>query len=207
MDIKINKSQYQNKTILENISLKIDNKGLFGFFGKNGAGKTTFLKCIAGLKSFEGEIKLNDHKLESKDIAWIPSEPNFYEYLTGEEFYNFYNKISNRHSYDESKYLFEIDNKKIIKENSTGNKKKVYINAILQFNDYKVYIFDEPFNGLDLESNYILLEKIKDLAKQHIVLISSHIIEIIEPYLNSSFIVKNNTIYNSENISSYFKLR
>lgn len=206
MLIRINKTEYQGKTILKNINLKIDNKGLFGFFGKNGAGKTTFLKCIAGLKSFEGEIILNGDKLEARDIAWIPSEPNYYEYLTGEEFYDFYKNISNRRSINEHKYLFEIDNKKLIKENSTGNKKKVYINAILQFNDYKIYIFDEPFNGLDLESNYILLEKIKELSKENIVFISSHIIEIIEPYLNSSFILKNNTVFNTENISSYFKI-
>ncbi|WP_313581550.1 hypothetical protein [Chishuiella sp.] len=82
---------------------------------------------------------------------------------------------------------------------STGTLKKAYINCILQFDDYKIYIFDEPFNGLDIESNYILLNLIKKLAEKNIVFVSSHIIEIISPYLTKTFFVNEKKVVEIEN--------
>ena len=73
---------------------------------------------------------------------------------------------------------FQVDKSLLIRELSTGMRKKVYLNAILQ-KDYSFYIFDEPFNGLDITSVYQVKKLLGELSQQHIVLVSSHIIETL----------------------------
>lgn len=82
------------------------------------------------------------------------------------------------------------------------------MNSILQISDYKIYIFDEPFNGLDIESNYSLLKYIQELGKTNIVLISSHIIEIILPYLKECYFINQTTVikHTKENLLKNFEL-
>lgn len=207
LNISINEIKYGlNKIILENIEISIDKVGLYGFFGKNGQGKSTLLKAIAGLKNFEGNITINHQKLLSEDVAFLATEPIIYEYLTAKEFYQFYKKISGRKNSNSTNKMFDIDESILLKSMSTGTLKKAYFNSILQFDDYKIYIFDEPFNGLDIESNYVLIQKINELAKNNIVFISSHIIEIIESYLTKSFYVFNKNIEEISTIDLKSKL-
>lgn len=193
LEINIETISYRKKVILKDIKLSILQFGLYGFFGKNGEGKTTFLKSLCDLVSYKGNILLSKQNLEANMVAWIPTEIDIYDYLTIAEFHEFY-KLSSRNYNVATKKTFGLDENKLLKECSTGTKKKAYINAVLQFSDYKLYIFDEPFNGLDIESNYILLNQIIELSKNNIVFISSHIIELVEPYLDGKFIVKNQTI-------------
>lgn len=197
---------YKDKTILSDIEITINKNGLYGFFGKNGAGKTTFFNALCGLVSYQGSILYGDDKLNTSDIAFVPTEPFVYEYLTIEEFYNFYSyTIAGKKSGSEK--IFDIERNKILKECSTGTRKKAYINAVLQFKNYKLYIFDEPFNGLDIESNYVILDEILRLSKENIVFISSHIIEVIEKYLDAKFLVSDGKIVNidkNHSIKSYF---
>lgn len=198
--LKIKSIKYYEKTILNNIDISINSVGLYGFFGKNGQGKSTLLKAIAGLKSYDGEINFDNMNLDSSDIAFLATEPNVYEYLTAKEFYEFYQKVSGREkSTQNSDRVFDIDENIQLIAMSTGTLKKAYINCILQFDDYKIYIFDEPFNGLDIESNYILLNLIKKLAEKNIVFVSSHIIEIISPYLTKTFFVNEKKVVEIEN--------
>lgn len=196
LNINIDNIGYR-KTILSRICLKIDGAGLYGFFGKNGAGKTTFFNALCGLIPFNGKVLYNDKKLETKSIAFIPTEPFIYEYITVEEFYNFHQHLVEGSKRE--KKIFDIDSNKLLKECSTGTRKKAYINTILQHQDYSIYIFDEPFNGLDIESNYIILNEILEIARHHIVLISSHIIEVIEEHLDGKFLVHNGSIEKIEN--------
>jgi len=199
LEINLEKISYDlDKVILKAIDLKIDSNGLYGVFGRNGQGKSTFLKTLCGLKSYEGTIRLNNEILQPSDVAFLATEPMIYEYLTAEEFYKFYQKVSGRKNSNSTR-IFDIDEKVLLKTMSTGTLKKAYINTILQFDDYKIYIFDEPFNGLDIESNYVLLHKIRELAKENIVFVSSHIIEIVSPYLTKTFYVNEQQITEVEN--------
>lgn len=187
-----------SKTILKSIDLKINSVGLYGIFGRNGQGKSTFLKTLCGLKSYKGSIHFNNQILQPSDVAFLATEPMIYEYLTADEFYKFYQKVSGRKNSNSTR-IFDIDERILLKTMSTGTLKKAYVNTILQFDDYKIYIFDEPFNGLDIESNYVLLHKIRELAKENIVFVSSHIIEIVSPYLTKTFYVNEQKITEVEN--------
>ncbi len=207
LEIKIKKAYYRNKNIIKDVDITLPKFGMYGFFGKNGSGKTTFLRTFTKTVSFEGEIRLNKSILSEKRVAWIPTEPFLYEYLTVKEFCEFYSFTMKENS-KQNDFFFDIDNSKLLKDCSTGTKKKAYINAVFQFSNYDIYIFDEPFNGLDIESNYILLNKIIELSKENVVFISSHIIEIVEPYLTEKFFIDDSQVKKIENnsdIISFFK--
>jgi len=186
--INIKEKKYSDKIVLENIEIRIDKFGIYGIVGKNGQGKTTLFKCITGLENYSGNTTLFNKKLSLQDVAWCPTEVKIYDELTANEFYDFYSHLLNI-EFKQTDPLFDIPKNKLIKEFSTGMKKKAYLNAVLQ-KKYSVYIFDEPFNGLDLESNYLLMNYIKTIAKESIVLISSHILEILYKDCESIFLIQ-----------------
>ncbi len=194
LDILISKKEFGSKTILENINITIQEKGIYGIVGKNGQGKTTFFKCLLSLTPFEGAINFENQILKSKKMAWCPTEPALYEELTAVEFYDFYRELTSSAS-NNSEKLFDVAENQLIKDFSTGMKKKTYLNAVFQ-NDYPIYLLDEPFNGLDLESNYILVQYLKQKSKNSIILISSHILEILYANCESIFVIKDKKIEN-----------
>lgn len=186
--INITNKFYKDKTVLEDISISITQNGIYGVIGKNGAGKTTLFRCIMGLASFKGSII---HKTESSlqgKIAWCPTEPVIYDELTANEFVVFYQELL--HIQNNVFQMFDVPQDKFIKEFSTGMKKKAYMNALFQ-KTYTIYIFDEPFNGLDLESNYVLMNYIRQLSKSSIIFISSHILETLYKDCDRIFLVQN----------------
>lgn len=202
LDIEILNKKYGQKVVLNNIRFSLKTNGIYGIIGKNGQGKTTFFKCIKKLTPYDGTISYNNKPTIQNEIAWCATEPLIYDELTSKEFSEFYRKLLNIKE-EETKRLFTIDENKLVKEFSTGMKKKAYLNAVLQ-KEYTIYIFDEPFNGLDLESNYILMNYIKAVAQTSIVFISSHILEILFKNCDSIFLINNQNIeeFSKEQFSS-----
>ena len=194
LDISISEKEFANKIILENINIEIHKNGIYGIVGKNGEGKTTLFKCMLSLTSFEGKISFENEALKSQKALWCPTEPALYEELTATEFYDFYRELTSSTS-NNSKMLFDVTENQLIKNFSTGMKKKTYLNAVFQ-NEYPIYILDEPFNGLDLEANYILVQYLKEKSKSSIILISSHILEILYANCESIFVIKDKKIVN-----------
>ena len=194
LDISISKKEFGSKIIFENTTITIQENGIYGIVGKNGDGKTTLFKCMLSLTPFEGKISFKSALLKSQKIAWCPTEPALYEELTAAEFYDFYRELTSSTS-NNSKMLFDVTENQLIKNFSTGMKKKTYLNAVFQ-NDYPIYILDEPFNGLDLEANYILVQYLKEKSKSSIILISSHILEILYANCESIFVIKEKKIVN-----------
>ena len=194
LDISISKKEFGSKVIFENTTITIQENGIYGIVGKNGEGKTTLFKCMLSLTPFEGKISFKSEVLKSQKIAWCPTEPALYEELTAAEFYDFYRELTSSTS-NNSKMLFDVTENQLIKNFSTGMKKKTYLNAVFQ-NEYPIYILDEPFNGLDLESNYILVKYLKEKSKSSIILISSHILEILYANCESIFVIKDKNIVN-----------
>lgn len=206
LTIEILEKKYSNQVILEKINLKIDSVGIYGLVGKNGQGKTTLFKCVLGLENYAGESFLNSKQIALQNVAWCPSEPTIYEELTAKEFYDFYKHLLDLEKTD-SKLLFEIPENKLIKEFSTGMKKKTYLNAIFQ-KKYSMYFLDEPFNGLDLESNYILMQYLMQRSNESIVIISSHIMDILYNNCKKIFVVNNKNIieFEKENFNQIQKI-
>ena len=206
LTINILEKKYTTQLILEKINLKIDTFGIYGLVGKNGQGKTTLFKCILGLENYKGESYINNSKIALKNVAWCPAEPSIYGELTAKEFYEFYKNLLDLNETIINP-LFEVPENKLIREFSTEMKKKVYLNAIFQKN-YPIYFLDEPFNGLDLEANYILMQYLIKKSKESIIIISSHIMDILYNNCKQIFVVNNKSLtqFEKENFNHIQKL-
>lgn len=178
LQIDIKSQSFSEKIVLQDIKIQIAENGLYGFVGKNGTGKTTFFKCLNHLVDFHGKILFQKEELSPRQVAFIPTEPPLYDHLSVKEFYSFFSKLIGVKNMQD--ILFQVDTNLLIRELSTGMRKKVYLNAVFQ-KKYDLYVFDEPFNGLDIESVYFLRKLLKELARHHIVFVSSHILETLQP--------------------------
>jgi ABC-2 type transport system ATP-binding protein len=196
LEINIKEKKFTQEIVLKNINIQIDKPGIYGLVGKNGQGKTTLFKCVLGLEKFSGTCSLSSNKIELNTIAWCPTEPSVYGELTSVEFYDFYKKLLDIKEVT-TKPLFEVSDNKLIRDFSTGMKKKVYLNAVFQ-KEYPLYFLDEPFNGLDLESNHVLIQFLKKEAQKSIVIISSHIMEILYANCLEIFVLNNKSVVGFE---------
>jgi ABC-2 type transport system ATP-binding protein len=175
--IRINglSKSYGNIEVWKNISLEFSKGNVYGIVGENGAGKTTLFRCIAGLESYSGEI-ISDITPLKNFLGLLLTDPYFFSKITGKEYIRLLcNARGKSNLAIDDKNIFDLPLNQYASTYSTGMKKKLAITAILhQENEY--FILDEPFNGVDIQSNIILTEiilKLKELQKT--VLISSHI--------------------------------
>lgn len=166
---------FGDKEVLKNVSMEFYKGNVYGIVGENGAGKTTLFRCIAGLESYSGEI-ISDVTPLKNHLGLLLTDPFFFSMITGREYIRLLCNARGKTNLDiDSKNIFDLPLHQYASTYSTGMKKKLAITAILlQENEY--FILDEPFNGVDIQSNIILTEiilKLKELNK--IVIISSHI--------------------------------
>ena len=166
---------FGDKEVLKNVSMEFSKGNVYGIVGENGAGKTTLFRCIAGLESYSGEI-ISDVIPLKNHLGLLLTDPFFFTMITGREYIRLLCNARGKTNLDiNSKNIFDLPLHQYASTYSTGMKKKLAITAILlQENEY--FILDEPFNGVDIQSNIILTEiilKLKELNK--IVIISSHI--------------------------------
>jgi ABC-2 type transport system ATP-binding protein len=166
---------YGSKTVLKSINLRLENGQVYGIAGENGAGKTTLFKCIAGLETCTGAIS-SPYPVLKNHLGFLPTSPYFLSRITGREYLQLLCNARNvRVSDFQEKNIFELPLDQYAETYSTGMKKKLALTGILlQANDF--FILDEPFNGVDIQSNMIItaiIQQLKTLGKT--VLISSHI--------------------------------
>lgn len=167
--------QYGAKQVLKNIHIQFEKGKVYGIVGENGAGKTTLFRCIAGLEAYEGKIITNPSSIKNQ-LGLLLAEPFFFQKITGKEYIQLLcNARKVKLENLQEKNIFDLPLEQYASTYSTGMKKKLALTAILlQNNNY--FIFDEPFNGVDIQSNMIIAEIIHKLKSLHkTIFISSHI--------------------------------
>jgi len=194
--IRINKLSkfYGNKQVLNTISLEFEKGKVYGIVGENGAGKTTLFRCVAGLETYDGQISSDFDKLKDH-LGLLLTEPFFFSKITGKEYIQLlanarHQKIANI----DKGNIFDLPLNQYASTYSTGMKKKLALTAILlQGND--LFILDEPFNGVDIQSNIVItqiINKLKELEKT--VIISSHIFSTLADTSDEIYLMKNGEI-------------
>ncbi|MDR2810088.1 MAG: ATP-binding cassette domain-containing protein [Tannerellaceae bacterium] len=174
--------QYGRHIVLNELNLTLEQGQVHGLIGLNGSGKTTLLNTMYGLvKSTKGEIVYNGTPLRKTKIAFLQTENFFYSTITGREYLNFFRYYNPSFNVDSLLNLFQLPLHELVDSYSTGMKKKLAILSTLIL-DKELMIFDEPFNGIDIESMYVLthlIGKLKDKGKT--VILTSHIIDTLIP--------------------------
>lgn len=190
---KLNKS-YGTKKVLTDIDLEFSEGGVYGIVGENGAGKTTLFKCIAGLEQFNGTI-YTDHSPLKDVLGFLPTDPIFLSHITGWEYLKLFCVARGVKTENfEEQNIFDLPLNEYAANYSTGMKKKLAIMAVL-LQQNKVFILDEPFNGVDIQSNIIISALIKKLkSKGKTILISSHIFSTLKETCDHIYYVQKGKI-------------
>lgn len=194
--------------VLKGISFSLNEKTITGFLGGNGAGKTTTIKCILGLAyPNAGQVTYFNGQPLSENIknriGFLPERPYFYEYLTGEEFLQFYGEISLKIKRKDllskiEKLLKRVDllhaKDKKLREYSKGMLQKVGLAQAL-IHDPELVILDEPMSGLDPDGRFYLAEIIREIAAEgRSVFFSSHLLPDAEALCHRLVILKSGKI-------------
>ena len=182
---------YKKKPLLESLDLKIPTGSIYGYLGKNGAGKSTTIKLLLGLLPalqntiYHNGLELNSHKREILSmVGSLVESPAYYGNLTGYENLLYLKNIYGCNSQKIYDVLQKVnlmgDKDKMVKKYSSGMKQRLGIAMALLY-DPNTLILDEPLNGLDPEGVYEIRELIIDLKKEgKTILLSSHILSEIQ---------------------------
>lgn len=194
---------YGKKVVLQNINFTFEEGKIYGLIGRNGVGKTTFFNALnEDIDITSGNIKLIDNnynnKLSSSDIGYVISTPIVPEFLTAKEFLKFFIEI-NKDDIKEIKdldYYFDLvkidkdDQDKLLKKYSHGMKNKIQI-LINFISNSKVLLLDEPLTSLDIVVQDDMKKLLKQMKKKHIIIFSTHILEIAMDLCDEIVILNN----------------
>ena len=188
---------------VDDINISIEKGEIVGFVGKNGAGKSTTIRCMVnmifptgGKITIDGMDSVKDAKKIKHTLSYMPSDSAYYENITSEELFRLCIKFSHE-SFEHAEKLaefFELDTKKKISELSMGNRKKVsIIQALLK--KAEVLVMDEPTSGLDplMQGKFFEL-LMKEKEKGVTVFLSSHNLSEIEKYCDKVIIIKDGKV-------------
>ncbi len=206
LEIKnLTKTYKGGKKAVSNLNLTVEAGDIYGFIGHNGAGKTTTIKCVVGIHDFdEGEILIDGHSIKTEALkcksvlAYIPDNPDLYEYLTGIQYLNFMADMFGLAAAEREKRIkeeadaFEITTAlgDLISSYSHGMKQKLAIIGAL-IHKPKLLILDEPFVGLDPKAALALKNKMHQLcAEGSAIFFSTHVLDVAEKLCNKIAIIR-----------------
>lgn len=197
--------RYDQFKAVDDLSLEIEDGLIYGFIGHNGAGKTTTLKSIVGILPFEeGDIFIDGQSIKTnpleckKNMAYIPDNPDLYEYLTGIQYLNFIADIYQVSKADREtriqKYADMLDLTsdlaQPISAYSHGMKQKLAVISAF-IHDPKLIIMDEPFVGLDPKASHLLKQLMREFCNQgKAIFFSTHVLEVAEKLCDKIAIIK-----------------
>jgi ABC-2 type transport system ATP-binding protein len=183
---------FSTKKVLNNITIDFLPGQVHGIVGLNGAGKTTFFNALSTtLKADSGQILFNENNITHKNIAYLETVNFFYSRITGKEYLNIFKQTNADFNLNSLQEFLKLPLDELIENYSTGMKKKLALLGVLKQNK-PVFLLDEPFNGLDLETNKILELIISALKKKgKTVFLSSHIIDPLLSVCDAIHVLEN----------------
>ena len=197
--------KYGETVAVNDLTLTINAGEIYGFIGHNGAGKTTTIKAVAGILGFdEGEITIDGSSIKTdpivckKKMAYIPDNPDLYDYMTGIKYLNFIADVFGVSAADRQerikKYadVFDLtdDLAKPVNEYSHGMKQKLAIISAW-IHQPKLIIMDEPFVGLDPVASHNLKTMMRELCDNGgAIFFSTHVLEVAEKLCDKVAIIK-----------------
>ena len=196
---------YGEKKAVDDLSLHIAAGEIYGFIGHNGAGKTTTLKSVVGILQFDqGEITIDGHSIKAeplackRELAYIPDNPDLYDFMTGIKYLNFVADIFGVGAAERQERIrryagaFELtdDLAQPIAAYSHGMKQKLAIIAAW-LHQPKLIIMDEPFVGLDPKASHLLKGMMREVCDQGgAIFFSTHVLEVAEKLCDKVAIIK-----------------
>ena len=181
---------YGNKVALQNLCLAIEEGKIVGLLGPNGSGKSTFFKCLTGLLTFDGAIKIHGLDVGDKTksmVSYLPERTYLDMSMTAKEvfktFKTFYSDFDEQRAYDLLASL-RVDANAKLRTLSKGTKEKIQLIAVMA-RKAKVYLLDEPIGGVDPAAREFIINTI--LTRVHegaTIIISTHLIKDIEEFLD-----------------------
>lgn len=203
---------YGEKRAVDDLSLHIRPGEIYGFIGHNGAGKTTTLKSCCGILQYDsGEIYVDAKNMKEqlleckKKLAYIPDNPDLYDFMTGIQFLNFVadiyevDAILRRERIDKYARMFELtsDLAQPISAYSHGMKQKLAIISAL-IHEPKLILMDEPFVGLDPKAAHLLKTTMRQLCDDGAaIFFSTHVLEVAEKLCDKIAIIKGGVLIKS----------
>lgn len=204
--------KFGEQTAVDDLNLHIAPGEIYGFIGHNGAGKTTTLKSVVGILRFEeGEILIDGRSIKSdpigckRQIAYIPDNPDLYDYMTGIRFLNFIADIFGIQSSVRRERINKYADAFNLTENlsqpiasySHGMKQKLAIISAWMHNP-KLIIMDEPFVGLDPKASHLLKEMMREVCDNGgAIFFSTHVLEVAEKLCDKVAIIKDGKLIRS----------
>lgn len=203
---------YGEKKAVDALSLDIHPGEIYGFIGHNGAGKTTTLKACAGILNFdEGDIQIDGKSIREqplsckRDIAYIPDNPDLYDFMTGIQFLNFIADVFQIDAATRQMRIctyadaFELtgDLSEGISSYSHGMKQKLAIIAAW-LHEPKLILMDEPFVGLDPRASHLLKQMMREICNRgSAIFFSTHVLEVAERLCDKVAIIKGGRLIRS----------
>jgi ABC-2 type transport system ATP-binding protein len=191
--------KFGSNQVLDSINLTLQPGKVYGLMGENGAGKSTLFRCMAGLESHDGLV-IADAEPFKNHLGFLETDPFFFSKMTGREYIQLLmnargkkGEVNGQHQLEE-RNIFDLPLDQYAVNYSTGMKKKLALQAIL-LQDNHYYILDEPFNGVDIQSNILITEIIlhlKGLGKT--LIISSHIFSTLRETCDEIYLLERGKI-------------
>ena len=204
--------KYGDKVAVDDLTLDIADGEIYGFIGHNGAGKTPTIKAVAGILGFEsGEItiaglSIKENPLEcKKKMAYIPDNPDLFDYMSGIKYLNFVADVYGVSAEDRQERIrkyadaFELTDSlaQPVNEYSHGMKQKLAIISAW-IHQPRLIIMDEPFVGLDPKAAHILKQMMRELCDNGgSIFFSTHVLEVAEKLCDNVAIIKNGKLIKS----------
>jgi len=169
--------RYGSTPVLAGVELAAAEGRVHGLVGRNGAGKTTLLDTLYGfVRPASGTIRFRGEPLRRRHVGYLPAESHFYPGITGREYLGVFRSGGRGFDVEAWSRVFELPLDRLVETYSLGMRKKLALLGVLAL-ARPVLILDEPFNGLDLETNQLLLRLLRELADAgSTILVTSHVL-------------------------------